>query len=430
MGYRILIELKDSCSYGRCCITLALIFVVAKVFCMSYAVGNALAFEKREIKGCKECHEEVYSRSKNSRYRHSPVAEGRCQRCHIASRFMPSSRREIDKSSFKKRAVLRYSDDIFLKEHLMVIKGLDRHDICDIKVSSKTTSGIESVVEMGEVNLAEIIGNMGRDNTPPEIIEVSTPKFTVDLWGKAKVKWRTNEPTNGYIEYGKTEKYGLVTPAEDVWKKFHETVLFPLERDTVYYFRIVCRDIYGNITSSRGYKFFANFKDTAKGTGFAGDDGKKIKGLQSNEPFLKAPVIEDVALTYLDGCFLSVCWRTDIPSDSKVEIIKEINGFQDYYVKKSESKLMTKLHGGKLLDELDCEIRVCYTCHPEDILGLSHPVGVPLKEGMNPPEDIPVTKSRIITCVSCHEPHGGNYAYMCRKREQEELCIGCHGKNF
>jgi predicted CXXCH cytochrome family protein len=34
--------------------------------------------------------------------------------------------------------------------------------------------------------------------------------------------------------------------------------------------------------------------------------------------------------------------------------------------------------------------------------------------------------SKTVGCVSCHDPHGGEYAHQLRTEESEELCSSCH----
>ncbi len=50
----------------------------------------------------------------------------------------------------------------------------------------------------------------------------------------------------------------------------------------------------------------------------------------------------------------------------------------------------------------------CVSCHPQDSLGLSHPVAVSKKRhypDMVIPENLPLDEEDNITCGTCHNPH-------------------------
>lgn len=63
-------------------------------------------------------------------------------------------------------------------------------------------------------------------------------------------------------------------------------------------------------------------------------------------------------------------------------------------------------------------LAVCLSCHSEEKLGRSHPVG----EGIIDPN----TKETM-TCVStCHIMHGSDYKYQLPFKNNMELCLSCH----
>ncbi|MBI4697830.1 MAG: cytochrome c3 family protein [Nitrospirae bacterium] len=57
----------------------------------------------------------------------------------------------------------------------------------------------------------------------------------------------------------------------------------------------------------------------------------------------------------------------------------------------------------------------------------SHPVDVRVwgKRGYKVASDLPLSEGNIITCVTCHFPHGGNIVNLLRKNSVE-LCSSCH----
>ena len=89
-----------------------------------------------------------------------------------------------------------------------------------------------------------------------------------------------------------------------------------------------------------------------------------------------------------------------------------------------------KIHGSGLRDAESVGIYACYGCHPPKELGLSHPVGVYPKGDIRIPDDLPTAKEGMITCVTCHFPHGSDKQHLTRKKVIQELCKACHGENY
>jgi hypothetical protein len=50
-------------------------------------------------------------------------------------------------------------------------------------------------------------------------------------------------------------------------------------------------------------------------------------------------------------------------------------------------------------------VESCTSCHAEDQLGNSHPVGVRASAQMRIPEELPLDADQQITCGTCHNPH-------------------------
>lgn len=59
----------------------------------------------------------------------------------------------------------------------------------------------------------------------------------------------------------------------------------------------------------------------------------------------------------------------------------------------------------------------------------THPVdiAVSVKSDLKIAEDLPLADGNIITCATCHSPHGGDLAKLLRK-EKKALCLSCHMK--
>src|SRR5690606_25787852 len=92
---------------------------------------------------------------------------------------------------------------------------------------------------LGLLALSSGCGDSGNDPRRPGDVsaEVSDSISTV-----VHVSWRTQEPTRGYVEYGKTRELGLQTPMEGEPTQQHSVALLGLGEDTEYCYRVVTWD--------------------------------------------------------------------------------------------------------------------------------------------------------------------------------------------
>ena len=78
-------------------------------------------------------------------------------------------------------------------------------------------------------------------------------------------------------------------------------------------------------------------------------------------------------------------------------------------------------------DPEDLAISVCYQCHSESTLGTSHPVRLYGGRDVRIPEELP-TVDGMLTCVTCHDPHGAPGKMLVRETIKTKLCVACHYK--
>lgn len=72
-------------------------------------------------------------------------------------------------------------------------------------------------------------------------------------------------------------------------------------------------------------------------------------------------------------------------------------------------------------------IDLCFTCHAESGLGASHPVRIyATGKETRIPESLPTGKDGMLTCVTCHDPHGGKGKALVRELIVTKLCVACH----
>ncbi len=133
------------------------------------------------------------------------------------------------------------------------------------------------------------------DTSAPLIIE--GPQVTNVDQSSASIRWITNEPANGTIEYGLTENLDL-TVSQDSPARLHLIRLVGLEPDSVYQYRVLSSDIIGNgPAESQIFSFKTHAVPDTHGPVFL--DGPHV--------------------LYVADTRANIYWRTDEPSDSVVD---------------------------------------------------------------------------------------------------------------
>jgi predicted CXXCH cytochrome family protein len=205
--------------------------------------------------------------------------------------------------------------------------------------------------------------------------------------------------TNSIVEYGLTPRYGEWTSTGDSYGLGHRVTLTGLRHGKKYHYRVMARDVWGNMAYSGDHEL-----DTTLDTG----DEKRA------EVDKGVPVFEDGSVVRTeDGLFV---FSGSASKPSKVILkLQELRKEKD------------KEHGLGFLSEEYSKIDVCVKCHHQ---GISHPVGVSASgPDVKTPEGLPTLPGGIITCVTCHFPHGGEKQYFARMDFMRDLCIKCHIKD-
>lgn len=81
----------------------------------------------------------------------------------------------------------------------------------------------------------------------------------------------------------------------------------------------------------------------------------------------------------------------------------------------------------RLRSPAESAINACYQCHSEADLGTSHPVRLYSGRDVQIPDELP-TVDGMLTCVTCHDPHGAEGEMLVREIIKTKLCVTCHYK--
>ncbi len=331
-------------------------------------------------KTCQQCH----SPNKlvpNSFYLHKPFMEGHCEKCHGGT----FSKKVIDLKNIK----------WFLSRHnnrgtsyILLSPRLEKYDL---------VFQIEDF-EQQFILLPSEAPNLPNLSIHPQILETQFCGLEQGPWIEAKICVKTNVPTEVYISCGDNiEGY-----SEGDYFTNHEILLTKIKENQTYICTVNAKDILGNSAPSKTFSFNAsnsqNFlKDSL-------NSSKKI-----SVKLYRSPSGELILAITSDK---DIDWRLGgVGTGSLDPSVKE------------KIKDHPKINSLKW-----SSIDACYTCHPKNRLGVSHPVDVSLSKDMSIDKDIPL-QNGVITCASCHNPHGSIYPSYLRKKG-EALCLSCHKQRY
>lgn len=133
--------------------------------------------------------------------------------------------------------------------------------------------------------------------------------------------------------------------------------------------------------------------------------------------------IKSVTMTAISDNQVLFSWKTDIQLFSWVEL-QDLEGIT---LREAAPTVTDSSPGGhpSLRSPEDLAIEACYQCHPKATLGTSHPVRLYGGRNVRIPDELP-TVDGMMTCVTCHDPHGGNSRMLVRTLIKTKLCVTCH----
>ncbi|WP_321371218.1 cytochrome c3 family protein [uncultured Desulfuromusa sp.] len=133
------------------------------------------------------------------------------------------------------------------------------------------------------------------------------------------------------------------------------------------------------------------------------------------------------AAVYKNDKTLFVVWETSVPLYGWVEV-QELEGLTltGLASETEEEEISSDQHPALRTPE-ELAINACYQCHPESTLGTSHPVRLYDGKDVRIPDNLP-TVDGMLTCVTCHDPHGSEGKMLVREVVKTKLCVTCHYK--
>ena len=338
---------------------------------------------------CLRCHEDVYVKAVSYRYRHGAVME-QCTLCHVVSETEDNIIAGMDFPALQ-REWLIYLDQLSEGQDYqaeVIVTDSDGRSSAPDSMHIVLKDAWETEGQRPSMKLEKLSGVM--------IDEIKNQGFAT-----AVISWDTDSFATTEIEYRFKGERPATFKIKGLYTKDHRVMLDGLKHKSTCYFRAVSRDIFGNTLQSEEYSF-----DTS-------EEFSRIAGPGVDDS--TAPVVEHIQVFRgpgSEGMYLKV--SASKPSGLSVKI--------------REVRKMDEKHGAGLLPPRYSRIDVCYKCHHHDS---SHPVGVRASgPKVRTPDGLPTIEEGTITCVTCHDPHGGERLHFTRFDYRQDLCLRCHLQEY
>jgi len=248
-----------------------------------------------------------------------------------------------------------------------------------------------------------------------------------------------NSPWTGETRFEQAEGRrvtGKIVTQEHLWRRRkvirgpertvdHLIAVPGLDIDLQYRFRIVVRD---------GDNFQAKGLASSKWMGLVVREVPDLGRQASAEAMVMTEAedetIHNLTIYRAQDTNLFISWRTPTPVFGEIQL-EELEGV-DFAEKQAGETLQVqnqsdeKEHPALRTPEY-ISIDICYSCHPKGALGVSHPVGIYAQgKEIRIPDNLPTVNDGMLTCVTCHNPHGSAGKKLVREVVVTKLCVACH----
>ena len=390
---------------------------IAVAFFGLYAFSAATMMKSN----CLSCHDDdVYQKGIKSFYLHSPFVDKKCTTCHLGQEIAIGKRGKTVTTQ-EIIAPIIFSSYFYLKENNVLVEDIIPEATYDINIVVEDRLGHTLEKNYTGIIPASLQDAMADDLKPPVISGINIGPIKKEVFLETTIAWDTDEPSTSCVEYGFSDQYGQHASKDTTLTKHHTVTLYDLTGGKKHHFRVKSRDVSGNEAVSKDYVFNATVSQDLDATATK----KKTEELAIASQ-----------LVFLLGSNLGIYVETTTPAKMTVEClkVKTATAKTELLASPAASPDAQESMNGQyryLVTKKELTIKGCYKCHPPEILGVSHPVGVAQKGGTNVPDYLPTLEGGIITCVTCHEVHGGNQKYLTRMETLKDLCKTCHkGKGY
>lgn len=359
-------------------------FILPLIFVFTL-LPHAATIEQRPEASCLKCHEDLYLNAITSTYQHSVIKES-CVICHVIQDSAGKRNIILWSSTFQKKGTVFLGNLIEDKKYRAGIEILDSN-------GKKSPPKFIDIIPENTWKFPQASSRLKK------LSNVRLEQIKKRIFAEAVIAWVTDVPATSEVEYRlENGEYRKAAASNKLFSRKHKVILNGLKHKRTYMYRVISRDIAGNMLKSEEYSFNTSSKldpvwlqkDTGSQQAVI-TDLKALKTEKGNNYYLKVSANKSAQF---------VVWLKEV---RKTEGSRPCTGF-------SQTRYST--------------IDACIICHSQDS---SHPVGVRSK---NPKiivsDELPTIEGGLITCVSCHYPHGGGKPYFVRVDFTKEICAKCH----
>ncbi len=355
--------------------------------CFIILIYNRVSWAESE---CDACHagakalkmglEDVYAGIYSYRFRHNNV-DRECRRCHVIEEFQ-----------------IRPESELYFpgntKEGIFFLTGLSLDKEYELELKLKRTGEGTLYRKVLKFKPSSIVVEKG-DDAPPAVKTIRFLGIRKGVIPEGLLYFETDRPVVSVVEFWKDEHYRERVSNLKVFLKEHVVRLSGLKDARGYRYRIITMDVFGNRSVSEGVLFGRKRMI----------ENPRTEVVQKSEG-LKEPSVR----LFRPSRSADLCLHIRAPEPVMVSVkMREI-------VEHTE-------HGYGLQSARYTNIYVCTECHSA---GISHPVGVrSTRADVEIPREMPTIEGGVITCTTCHYPHGGNRPYFARF-DFDRICNMCH----
>jgi predicted CXXCH cytochrome family protein len=375
----------------------AILIISILILASAIQLTSASVREKTGPGECIKCHEEIYSNALANPYQHGIVMDN-CGLCHIA-RVMEGETEEDKKTSIDFSA--------YQREGMLHLDDLQDDQKYEMEVV--VTDSAERSSKPYHINVVPgKADEYGEDfSSLTELTGAAVEEIKMGVFVEATISWETDVPATSEVEYKRFNRQPRRFKLNKQFTKKHKVTLSGLKHEQYYFYRVISRDIEGNMLRSEEEMF---------------DTSEEIAADRVPAPKDTAgPVINEVKAFRIkdrEGVYLKI--QTSKPAKLTVSFNETPEA--------GKKKASDEKHSPLLAPARYSTIEACKNCHKQNA---SHPVGVRANnEKIRTPDDLPTIDDGIVTCATCHLPHGGKEIYFARMDFKMNICRKCHVGNY
>jgi predicted CXXCH cytochrome family protein len=366
-------------------------FIITTALSLFFWLYSSVAIPDEPGKSeCIGCHRDIYEKAQKSPYTHSIVLTD-CKICHI------------EEQTSKAIPKITLNTSTLLKDFILYIDSLDKNKIYKAEIVLSDESDNKSEPFTLEISPARAKDYSKTFKPLQNLSEVSIEEIRKRVFVNAEVSWRTDTPATTAVECRKVEGQRSSSRDEHPWlySWVHRIEISGLSHKNKYLCKAISEDLFGNRIKSSEFMIDPTVEKKKREKT---SEGKAAKLSVENAEFFR--------IEKKDGIFLWV--KANRPSYCSV------------YFSESSKEIKKAIH--HFTPGRHATIEVCEGCHTFTV---SHPVGIKATtEQVKVPDDMFTIEDGIITCATCHSPHGGDRPFLARFDFKKDLCLKCHDESI